>query len=151
MGLINSFKNLKNWFTDKTGITGLTEGTKRKYEECETVTSKKARMDNSFVEVVEISDESLSEVEITKPGQSTKPLRANTPAMLINDQRRTLSPTRTMGLIESKDRMIQSIIRCFSSHPFKPHQNIGIVRNDSSSLIFDDEYSKTPPIKGKLL
>lgn len=106
MGFFNSLRNLKKWFTDKTGITGFKEPIKRKHDECETISNKRARMDDSLVEVVEISDESLSdteEVEITEPEPSTIALRASPPVMLINNrhrQRRTMSSVRSLDLAE---------------------------------------------------
>lgn len=86
MGFFKSLRNIKKWFTDKTGISRPTESTKRKHDECEILNNKRARMDDSLVEIVEISDESLSEaeeVEITEPGLSTVPLRASPPVMLV--------------------------------------------------------------------
>lgn len=103
MGFFNSLRNLKKWFTDKTGITRSEEPLKRKHDGCEIISNKRARMDDSLVEVVEISDESLSEtkeMEITEPGPSTTPLRANPPVMLINNRHR---PRRTMSSLSSLD------------------------------------------------
>jgi len=153
MGFLDSLRNLKNWFADITGITRLKERTKRKHDECETISSKRARMDDSLVEVVEISDESLSEaeeVEITEPGPSTMPLRASPPVMLINDenhQRRTLSPARTVNLTESKEKIVRSY--SVSSQLSKSQQTTGIVQSTIGSSILEDNISKMSSIKGK--
>ncbi|XP_050436335.1 sentrin-specific protease 1-like [Adelges cooleyi] len=109
MGFFSSLRSIKKWFTDKTGLTGTQEVTKRKHDDCEPVANKRARMDDSLVEVVEISDESLSEteeVEITEPGPSTVPLRASPPVFLSDQrhfQRRTLSPFTMIDLTSSSD------------------------------------------------
>lgn len=103
MGILNSLQQLKKWFTDKAGITGSKESLKRKTNECETqINHKRIRMDDSLVEVVEISDESLSEAEeaeIIEPGPSNVPLRASPPVML--DGRRRIMTI--IDLTESSD------------------------------------------------
>jgi len=121
MGFFNSLRNIKKWFTDKAGFTGHRGPTKRKHEECEPINNKRIRMDDSLVEIVEISDETLSEtdeVEITEPGPSTVPLRASPPVMLIEGNqhaRRTMSPVRTIDLNESNnDDVKMKIIRSYS-------------------------------------
>ncbi|XP_060881028.1 sentrin-specific protease 1-like [Metopolophium dirhodum] len=121
MGFFNSLRNIKKWFTDKAGFSGHRGPIKRKHEECEPINNKRARMDDSLVEIVEISDESLSEtdeVEITEPGPSTVPLRASPPVMLIEGRqhtRRTMSPVRTIDLNECNgDDVKMKIIRSYS-------------------------------------
>lgn len=159
MGFFNSLRNIKRWFTNTTGITIPSEPIKRKHDECETISNKRARMDDSLVEVVEISDESLSEVEeveITEPGPSTVPLRASPPVMLIDGkhhQRRTLSPSRIIDLTENSDDETQKlkIIRSYSLSHYKhmPNNTMGLVRSASSRSSLEDEYSSTSLIKGE--
>jgi len=120
MGFFKSLRNIKKWFTDRAGFTGPIGPTKRKHEECETISNKRVRMDDSLVEIVEISDESLSEtdeVEIIEPGPSTVPLRASPPVMLIEGRQhaRRMSPVRTIDLNESNNEDVKiKIIRSYS-------------------------------------
>ncbi|KAL4148470.1 hypothetical protein QTP88_002704 [Uroleucon formosanum] len=146
MGIFNSLRNIKKWFTDKTGFSGPRGPTKRKHEECETLNNKRVRMD-SLIEIVEISDESLSEtdeVEITEPGPSTVPLRASPPVMLIEGRqhaRRTMSPVRTINLNKSNnDDGNLKIIRSYSL------SNPQLISNrNASTMAIQEEKS---PIKG---
>ena len=111
MGFFNSLRNIIKWFTDKVGFSGHRGPTKCKHEEFEPINNKGVHMDESLVEIldityeslsetdeVEITDESLSETdeeEITEPGSCTVPLRASTPVLLIEGRqhaRRTMSP-----------------------------------------------------------
>lgn len=159
MGFFDSLRNIKRWFTDKTGITVPSVPIKRKHDECETISSKRMRMDDSLVEVVEISDESLSEVEeveITEPGPSTVPLRASPPVMLIDGKRhqmRTLSPSRTIDLTENNDDETHKlkIIRSYSLSHYKdmPNSTIGLVRSASSRSGLEDRYSSISLLKGE--
>jgi len=156
MGFLNAFRNLKRWFTDKTGITEpRTDSTKRKHDECETIKNKRARMDDSLVEVVEISDESLSEteeVEITEPGPSTLPLRASPPVMLIGKQRKnSMSPTTLIDLTESSDEEIKkiTITQSYSLSSNQSNRVTGIVRSESGKFNLEEKYSPTSSIKGE--
>lgn len=147
MGIFNSLRNIKKWFTDKTGFSGPRGPTKRKHEECETLNNKRVRMD-SLIEIVEISDESLSEtdeVEITEPEPSTVPLRASPPVMLIEGRqhaRRTMSPVRTINLNKSNnDDGNLKIIRSYSL------SNPQLISNrNASTMAIQEEKSS---IKGK--
>lgn len=159
MGFFNSLRSIKKWFTDKTGITGAKESTKRKHDDNEIINNKRARMDDSLVEIVEISDESISEteeVEITEPGPSTMPLRASPPVMLIggrNNQRRTTSPNRIIDLAESSDeeknKKISLSSYSLSSQPFISSRTSRMVRSASSKSSLEDKYSFTSTAKGK--
>lgn len=148
MGFFKSLRNIKKWFTDRAGFTGPRGPTKRKHEECEIISNKRVRMDDSLVEIVEISDESLSEtdeVEIIEPGPSTVPLRASPPVMLIEGRqhaRRTMSPVRTIDVNESNDEDVKiKIIRSYSL------SNPQLISNrSSSSKNIQEERSS---IKGK--
>jgi len=154
MGFFKSLRNIKNWFADKTGLSGPREPTKRKHEECETINNKRVRMDDSLVEIVEISDESLSEteeVEIVEPGPSTVPLRASPPVMLIEggqQPRRTMSPVRTIDLTKSNNKDVKvEFIRSYSlSNPqLISSRNKEMVRSASTKVIHEERSS----IKGK--
>lgn len=155
MGFFNSLRNIKKWFTNKTGITEPKTPTKRKHDECETISNKKARMDDSLVEVVEISDESLSEaeeVEITEPGPSTTvPLRASPPVMLINNghHQRSKLPDRIENSNDHMDKI--KIIRSYSlsNQPTMPHQTMGMVQSVSNQSIIGGQYAHRSAIKGK--
>lgn len=158
MGFFNSLRNIKKWFTEKSGFSGPTRPTKRKNEECETINNKRVRMDDSLVEIVEISDESLSEseeVEITEPGPSTVPLRASPPVMLIEGRqhpRRTMLPVRKIDLIESNnDDNKNKCIRSYSqlSQPLKINQSTDMVRSDTTKSFLEDTSSFKSSIKGK--
>lgn len=160
MGFFDSLRNIKKWFTDKTGITVSSESIKRKHDECDTISNKRARMDDSLVEVVEISDESLSEaedVEITEPGPSTVPLRASPPVMLIDGkhhQMRTLPPAETIDLTENSDDETHKlkIIRSYSLSGYKcmPNSTIGLVRSASFKSSLEDKLnSSTSLTKGE--
>jgi len=156
MGFFNSLRNIKRWFTDKAGLSGPRVPTKRKHEECETLNNKRVRMDDSLVEIVEISDESLSEteeVEITEPGPSTVPLRASPPVMLIESRqhpRRTRSPIRTIDLTENNDEDNIKIIRSYSlsSPQLKTNRSTEMVRSASTKAILEDRSTTTASIKG---
>lgn len=155
MGFLNTLRNLKRWFTNKTGITEpRIESTKRKHDECETIKNKRARMDDSLVEVVEISDESLSEaeeVEITEPGPSTLPLRASPPVMFIGKQRKNLmSPVRTIDLTESSDEETKknTITQLYNVSSNQSNRITGIVRSASGKFNLEEKYSPTSSIKG---
>lgn len=134
MGFFSSLRSIKKWFTDKAGITR--ESVKRKHDECEIINNKRARMDDSLVEVVEISDESLSEVEeveITEPGPPTVPLRASPPVMLVDGrhhQSRTMSPIKTVDLTESSDD--EKKIRIFRSYSLSSEPLMKSTSNKSS-------------------
>ncbi|XP_022171502.1 sentrin-specific protease 1-like [Myzus persicae] len=150
MGFLRSLRNIKNWFTDKAGLSGPKGPTKRKHEECETISNKRVRMDDSLVEIVEISDEFLSEteeVEITEPGPSTVPLRASPPVMLIEGRqhpRRTMSPVRTIDLTESNDEDVKvKIIRSYSlSNPqLISNRSTELVRSASTKAIREERSS----------
>ena len=158
MGFFNSLRNIKKWFTDRTGLSGPRGPTKRKHEECETINNKRVRMDDSLVEIVEISDESLSEteeVEITEPGPSTVPLRASPPVMLIEGRqhsRRTMSPVRTADVIEYNDEDTNiKFIRSYSlSNPqLINNRSTEIVRSTSTKAILEERSSFSTSIKGK--
>jgi len=156
MGFLNTFRNLKRWFTDKTGITvPRTESTKRKHDECESIKNKRARMDDSLVEVVEISDESLSEaeeVEITEPGPSTLPLRASPPVMLIGKQQKnSMSSVRTIDLTESSDEETKknTIAQSYNLSSNQSNRITGIVRSASGKFNLEEKYSPTSSIKGR--
>lgn len=156
------FSSIRKWFTDKTGFTRSKESLKRKHDKCETINNKRARMDDSLVEVVEISDESLSEaeeVEITEPGPSTMPLRASPPVMLIDGrhhQRRTSSPGITVDLTNSDDENEMKFMKSYSISDSKIMSNktSGIIRSASSksclfdSMKLDDKYSQKLSTKG---
>lgn len=157
MGFFNSLRNIKKWFTDRTGTTESKELTKRKHDDCESINNKRARMDDSLVEVVVISDDSLSEaeeVDITEPGPSTMPLRASPPVMLIDDRRcqRTISPSNIVDLTENtNDENNIQITQTYSlsNEPFISNRTmsmVGSVNIKSSSV---DRYSPTMSIKGK--
>ncbi|CAI6373053.1 unnamed protein product [Macrosiphum euphorbiae] len=98
MGFFNSLRNIIKWFTDKVGFSGHRGPTKCKHEEFEPINNKGVHMDESLVEILDITYESLSETdeeEITEPGSCTVPLRASTPVLLIEGRqhaRRTMSP-----------------------------------------------------------
>lgn len=157
------FSYIQRWFTDRTGFPKSKESIKRKLDKCETINNKRARMDDSLVEVVEISDESLleaEEVEITEPGPSTMPLRASPPVMLIDGerhQRRTLSPVMTVDLTTSDDENEMKFMKSCSISDSKiiSNRTSGIVRSASSkSCLFDpvklkDKYSPKFSSKGK--
>lgn len=154
MGFFNSLRNIKRWFTDKTGITRPSEPSKRKHDECETVSNKRIRMDNSLVEVVEISDESLSEteeVEIIEPGQSTVPLRASPPVRLVDGrhhEEKTIFPTRTNELTgrsnsENKVKIVRS--HSLTNRPLISNQTMGVVRSVSYRSGLEDTFL----VKGK--
>jgi len=148
MGFFNSLRNIKKWFTDKTGFSGPRGPTKRKHEECETLNNKRVRMDDSLVEIVEISDESLSEtdeVEITEPEPSTVPLRASPPVMLIEGRqnaRRTMSPVRTIDLNKSYND--GSSVRFIRSYSLSNPQLIS--NQNASTMAIQEEKSS---IRGK--
>lgn len=154
MGFFKSLRNIKNWFADKAGLSGPRGPTKRKHEECETVNNKRVRMDDSLVEIVEISDESLSEteeVEIAEPGPSNVPLRASPPVMLIEGRqqpRRTVSPVRSIDLTGSDDEDAKvKIVQSYSlSNPqlIRSRSN-EMVRSASAKAINEERSS----IKGK--
>jgi len=104
-------------------------------------------MDDSLVEVVEISDESLSEaeeVEITEPGPSIVPLKASPPVMLIgkNRQRNTMSPVRTIDLTESNDEEAKkcTIARSYSPFNNKFNRNKSITKTISSKSDSEEKY-----------
>lgn len=157
------FSSIRKWFTDKTGFPRSKESLKRKHDNCETINNKRARMDDSLVEVVEISDESLlevEEVEITEPGPSTMPLRASPPVMLIDGrrhQRRTLSPAMTVDLTANDDENELKFMKSYSVPDSKMISNrtSGIVRSISSkSCLFEpmkleDKYSQKCSTKGE--
>lgn len=157
------FSSIRKWFTDKTGFPRSNESLKRKHDNCETISNKRARMDDSLVEVVEISDESLSEVEeveITEPGPSTIPLRASPPVMLIDGrrhQRKTLTPVMTVDLTTSDDENEMKFMKSYSISDSKiiSNRTSGIVKNVSSkSYLFEpmkleDKYSQKMLSKGK--
>jgi len=150
MGFFNSLRNIKRWFTEKAGFSGPRGPTKRKHEECESLNNKRVRMDDSLVEIVEISDESLSEteeVEITEPELSTVPLRASPPVMLIESRqhpRRTISPVKTIDLSESNQE--DSKIKIISTYSL-PHTQLitnrstEMARSSSSKAILEDKSS----------
>jgi len=154
MGFFKSLRNIKNWFVDKAGLSGPKGPTKRKHEECETINNKRVRMDDSLVEIVEISDESLSEteeVEIVEPGPSTEPLRASPPVMLVEGKqqpKRTISPVRTIDLIGSNDEDVKvKIIRSYSlSNPQLIRSRSNEMVRSASTKAIDEERSS---IKGK--
>lgn len=158
MGFFNSLRNLKKWFTDKTGITEAKEPTKRKHDDCEIINNKRARMDDSLVEIVEISDESISEaeeVEITEPGPSTMPLRASPPVMLIGgrrNQRRTMSPSSLIDLVETSDeenkKKINHSSYSLSSQPFISSRTSKMVKNVNCKSSLEDKYSFTSAVQG---
>ncbi|KAL5233022.1 hypothetical protein ACI65C_000432 [Semiaphis heraclei] len=136
MGFFKSLRNIKNWFADKAGLSGPRGPTKRKHEECETVNNKRVRMDDSLVEIVEISDESLSEteeVEIAEPGPSNVPLRASPPVMLIEGRqqpRRTVSPVRSIDLTGSDDEDAKvKIVQSYSL------SNPQLIRSRSNEMV----------------
>lgn len=146
MGFLNTFRNIKRWFTEKTGIT---EPTKRKHDDCETVKSKRARMDDSLVEVVEISDESLSEaeeVEITEPGPSSLPLRASPPVMLIGKhQQGSTASSSAMTNIDLTECSDEETKRNKFARSYSRSSN----RNMSNKSSFEEKYIPTCSIKGK--
>lgn len=161
------FSSIRKWITDKSGYTGSRQSVKRKHYKCETVNNKRARMDDSLVEVVEISDESLSEAEeaeITEPGPSNMPLRASPPVMLIDgrhQKRRTLSLPRIVDLTEvSDDENEMKFIRsCSLSNPqLGSNRTSSLVRsaiaNSKACLIdarkLEDKYSQKSSNKGKV-
>ncbi|KAE9531534.1 hypothetical protein AGLY_010740 [Aphis glycines] len=157
MGFFNSLRNIKRWFTDKAGFSGPRGPTKRKHEECESLNNKRVRMDDSLVEIVEISDESLSEteeVEITEPELSTVPLRASPPVMLIESRqhpRRTISPVRTIDLSESNEEDCKiKIISAYSlpNPQLITNRSTEMVRSASSKAILEDKSSITASMNG---
>ncbi|CAI6373054.1 unnamed protein product [Macrosiphum euphorbiae] len=131
MGFFNSLRNIIKWFTDKVGFSGHRGPTKCKHEEFEPINNKGVHMDESLVEIldityeslsetdeveitdeslsetdeVEITDESLSETdeeEITEPGSCTVPLRASTPVLLIEGRQHA---RRTMSPFNNRENL----------------------------------------------
>lgn len=158
MGFFNSLRNIKRWFTDKAGFSGPRGPTKRKHEECESLNYKRVRMDDSLVEIVEISNESLSEaeeVEMTEPELSIVPLRANPYVLLIENKqypRRTTSPVKTIDLSESNEEDCKiKIISTYSlSNPqLINNRSIEMVRSASSKDIQENKSSITASMNGK--
>lgn len=149
MEFFSSLGSIKKWFTDKIGITEPQESVKRKLDECEIIKIKRARMDDSVVKVVEISDKSLSEaeVEITEPKSPTVPLRVNPPVILVNrqyHQSRTMSPIKTVYLTKNSDD--ENKIRIFRSNSLSSEPFIKSTSNKSS---IEDKYSLISSVKGK--
>ncbi|VVC42487.1 Ulp1 protease family, C-terminal catalytic domain [Cinara cedri] len=149
MGILNVLWNITKWFTDKTGITRPKESLKRKNDECEIISNKKMRMEDSLVEVVEIGDESLTEgeeVEIIEPGPSDVPLRANPPLILDGrlNQNQIMSP---IDLTESSDE--ENIIKVDGSSSLSNqlclNGNASMNKNTSNS--FEDKCTLTSSIK----
>lgn len=156
MGFFNSLRNLKKWFTDRNGTTESKESAKRKHDDCEIINNKRARMDDSLVEVVVINDDSLSEaeeVDITEPGPSTMPLRASPPVMLIDDRHcrnRTILSSSVVDLTASNDDQnnIQTTQTCSpSNQSFISNRTMNMVGNANSKS--SPRYSPTMSIKGK--
>lgn len=155
MGILNSLRQLKKWFTDKTGITGSKESLKRKNNECEsTSNNKRMRMDDSLVEVVEISDESLSEAEeaeIIEPGPSNVPLRASPPVMLDgrHQQRRVMS---IIDLTESSDEENKiNVVSPYdvSNQPYTFNRTASMGKSANIKCSLEDKNSLTSSIKGR--
>lgn len=155
MGILNSLRFIKQWFIDKAGITELKESSKRKNNEYETINNnKRMRMDDSLVEVVEISDESLSEAEeaeIIEPGPSNVPLRASPPVVLDSKhhQRRIMLP---IDLTESSDE--ENKIKIVGSYSISNQQYIfnrteSMIKNANNKCSLEDNYAFTSSIKGR--
>lgn len=120
MGILDSFRSIRRWFSNKTDNNKSSESQKRKHEDCETINNKRVRMDDSLVEVVEISDESLcevEEVEITEPGPSTMPLRVSPPETFIdsNHYERRPSTSIEIGVCDSDEEKKEKVFKLFNS------------------------------------
>jgi len=145
MDFFNPLSNIKKWYTDNYRFSVHRGPTKHKHEECEPINNKRVCMDDSLVEIFEISNKSLSEtdeVEITEPVLSTVPLRASPTVMLIEGRqhvRRAMSPVRTIDLNESNnDNDNIKLVRSYSlSNPQLisnyENGNIKLVRSHSLS------------------
>lgn len=137
MGLLDSLRNIRRWFTSKTGINKSSETKKRKHEDCETINNKRVRMDDSLVEVVEISNESIceaEEVEITEPGPSTMPLRVSPPVMFIDSKRYERKPSSPIkiDLCDDDEEENEKVFKLFSSSD-KLFTSSGSVNKTSSA------------------